>query len=182
MPLKFAVSQDEFDALPEHTREHYIQSDDGFTLAVDGESNEAITGLKSALEQERSDRKSFESKVSELSQAMQSVNTELETLRQRDAETSLRKAVVACVPEMLRPEAISDVLLVAQKELSTDQGGSSYVTGDGKSLDEWMGSLLEKKPHWLKPSVGGGESGSSQNTPPRSGPMSLQNLMGQIFH
>jgi hypothetical protein len=162
--LQFSIDQSQFEELPEQLKEHYAELDGAFVLQADGESQDSIKNLKSALERERTDRKAFETKVSQLSDAMGQVTTELETLRQRDTEMSLRSAIASVLPPNVRLEATEDLLMYAKNELTameTEDGSTSYATQDGKSVSDWMGTLLEKKPHWIKESVSGGARGGS---------------------
>lgn len=184
MALKFELNQNEFDNLSSEMQGHYQPTDNGYGLDVDGQSEGSIVNLKSALQKERSDRENFQSKVSELDLAMNSVSEELQRLRESEANTELRKSVLAVVPETVRHEAKDDILLLAKSELITvDRDGTTVLESrDGKSCDDWLKAVLETKPHWQKPSVGGGERGSSQiqNMRPEK-PSSLQGLMDEIF-
>ena len=181
--LNFSIDKKAFDELPENLREHYIENEDGsFRLDTNGESNEAIHGLKSALEKERSERKTFQEKVEQLSGSMKAVSSELEVLRRRDEETSLRRAIAGVTPPTVRDEAFEDLLLLAKSELeiSETDGGSSYATKDGKDLQAWMDSVLEHRPYWLKLSTGSGAKGGSSQMGGQT-PASMQQLMGEVF-
>lgn len=55
MPIKAVVEKAEFDALPEAVREFYVEKDGKYLLDADGV--EDTSGLKSALQRERDERK-----------------------------------------------------------------------------------------------------------------------------
>lgn len=60
MPLPATV--DTLDALPEAVRAHYLRTEDG-RWRLDAEGVEDVTGLKSALEKERAERKALKAKL-----------------------------------------------------------------------------------------------------------------------
>jgi seryl-tRNA synthetase len=182
--LNFTIDQNQFDELPEQLKEHYTELDGAFVLQANGESNESIKNLKNALERERTDRKSFESEVQKLSDSMHTVTTELATLRVKDSEMSLRSAIANDLPPNVRLEATEDLLLHAKNELTVmeaEDGSTSYTTTDGTSVAEWMGKLLEKKPHWIKNSVSGGARGGSTGSGmgPKTG--SAESVVADVF-
>ena len=184
MSLKFNLDKNEFDSLSNELKEHYVENDDGtFRLECNGESSEAIEGLRSALTKERSERRSFQDKVAQLNNAMQSVSGELQSLKARDAEMSLRSAVANAMPETVHPAAFDDILLLGKNELQSNQsddGSVSFTTDDGKSVSEWIDNLLTKKPHWLKPSEAGGVSGGGgRRVRPQDG--SAQQLIAEAL-
>jgi hypothetical protein len=180
MALQFQINGDTFNSLPESIQDHYTKNENGYCLQVDAESSEAVAGLKSALQKERDERKQFQSRVSELNEAMQSVTTELETLRKRDHENDLRRVVAGSIPATIRPEAVSDILHYANSELQQNED-SSFTTKDGLSLEEWMKSLLDKKPHFYKQSVSAGvPGGGGLRERPRDG--SVESVISDTFN
>ncbi|WPZ36256.1 hypothetical protein T8K17_08910 [Thalassobaculum sp. OXR-137] len=145
MPLPAYV--DNLDALPEAVRAHYVETEDG-RWRLDAEGVEDVSGLKSALEKERAERKALKVELAardgvEEAPAESEVAPEPEpepvpaasepdraaALEARLLEAEARAAIQAAhgVPELLLPVVVS--------RLSVAQDGSiAAATGDGTTL------------------------------------------------
>ena len=84
MALKAVL--DSLDAIPEGLREHYKKGDDG-KFRLEAEGVEDVTGLKSALEKERNDRKTTAQKLKELTEQL----GDLDPVKAREALKKLQE-------------------------------------------------------------------------------------------
>jgi hypothetical protein len=144
MPLPAYV--DDLDALPEAVRDHYVQTEDG-RWRLDAEGVEDVSGLKSALEKERTERKALKAELAVLTGSEEPAASEPEVdpapepepeappvdrapvLEARLLEAEARAAIQAAhgVPELLLPVVVS--------RLSVGEDGSITATAeDGTSL------------------------------------------------
>ena len=146
MPLPAYV--DDLDALPEAVRAHYVQTEDG-RWRLDAEGVEDVSGLKSALEKERAERKALKAELAALTGSKQPADGDAEAdpapepipepeappvdrapvLEARLLEAEARAAIQAAhgVPELLLPVVVS--------RLSVGEDGSITATAeDGTSL------------------------------------------------
>lgn len=147
MPLPAYV--DDLDALPEAVRAHYVQTEDG-RWRLDAEGVEDVSGLKSALEKERAERKALKAELAALTGVEEEPaesepeadpapepNPDAEAppvdrapvLEVRLLEAEARAAIQAAhgVPELLLPVVVS--------RLSVGEDGSITATAeDGTSL------------------------------------------------
>ncbi len=148
MPLPAYV--DDLDALPEAVRAHYVQTEDG-RWRLDAEGVEDVSGLKSALEKERAERKALKAELAALTGSEEPAEGDPEpdpepiaepapdaeappvdrapVLEARLLEAEARAAIQAAhgVPELLLPVVVS--------RLSVGEDGSITATAeDGTSL------------------------------------------------
>lgn len=173
MPLPAYV--DDLDALPEAVRAHYVQTEDG-RWRLDAEGVEDVSGLKSALEKERAERKVLKAELAALTGAEEPAEGDPEAepapepapdaetppvdrapvLEARLLEAEARAAIQAAhgVPELLLPVVVS--------RLSVSENGSIAATAeDGTTLSvAELVELLRADPVYGRAFDASGKGGS----------------------
>lgn len=126
MPLP-AIA-DALDDLPEPVRAHYVETEDG-RWRLDADGVEDVSGLKSALEKERAERKALKAELSAREEASGAGTDRAGTLETRLIEAEARAAIRAAhgVPELLLP-AVTARLSVAE------DGSVAARSEDGTAL------------------------------------------------
>jgi len=111
------------------------------------------------------------SRVQSIKSDLERTTAERDSLNARLADIQINQGViVAATKRGLRPTAIADVTLRAQRAFKLVSGVPQAQDGDriryGKdgvtpmTLDEWIDSLVTEAPHLFEPSAGGGATGS----------------------
>jgi hypothetical protein len=220
MALKATL--DTLDGLPEAFHEHYKKDEATGKYRLDAEGVEDVTGLKSALEKERNERKTAATKYKELQEQLgdldpakarealkklqeledkklidagkidevvaqrmeratqdfetqkKAFNTQIQTIsKERDSyQSRLSELVIdgalrqAAIAAGVKPEAIDDAIIWGKQVYRMKDGQPVPLDGDqmlyGKDpnkplpMEEWLQSMMTKKPHWFAESAGAG--------------------------
>ncbi|WP_420562615.1 hypothetical protein [Thalassobaculum sp.] len=169
MPLPAYV--DDLDALPEAVRAHYVQTEDG-RWRLDAEGVEDVSGLKSALEKERAERKALKAELAALTGG-EEVPAEPDpapepepevpapvdrapVLEARLLEAEARAAIQAAhgVPELLLPVVVSRLSV-------SEDGAIAATTEDGTTLSvAELVELLRADPVYGRAFDASGKGGS----------------------
>lgn len=78
-----------------------------------------------------------------------------------DSKRAVANAARAAAEKLgVLPEAMEDVLVLAERDLSLGDDGR-VATKTGAPAEGWLGELQSKRPHWWPSSSGGGAAGGS---------------------
>lgn len=125
----------------------------------------------------------FTTKLKTAEEGVAKASARINALENRERQSYVRDMVTKAINDSkigkIRPEAIEDVIMYAERHLSVieerDEAGNlvlkDVVTRDGvgvtPSIDvaAWLGEMQQRKGHWYEPSEGGGSGGFGRGGP-----------------
>lgn len=97
----------------------------------------------------------------ELSEAQEKLSQATAKLDRSAIHDAVRKVAVDA---KVRPEAMADVLMWAEREFQVSADGAVTTRGEGamahRDPQSWLTGMLAERPHWLPASTGGGAGGA----------------------